>query len=152
MYRIIDAVLADPDRMLAMQLPYLESRTGGAVGLDGLKHVITKLDPLTSFEDQAQYWTDTSSPFYFKTLYVGQIEAAQKGGILPKDKEFAPEDIIVADEIYKEMVRLKEEYDELESGASDVSAEKQKLVDGARTQYEARNYLDAVGMLKAALA
>jgi ABC-type nitrate/sulfonate/bicarbonate transport system substrate-binding protein len=152
MFRIIDAILDDPDRMLATQLPYLESRTGGKVGLEGLKNVIMNLDPLTPFEEQADYWTNTSSPFYFKTLYVGQIKAAQEGGILPKDEEFAPEDIIVGDDIYTELVRLKGEYEELESEASDVPSDKRKLADDARKHYDARNYLDAVRFLKAALA
>lgn len=153
-FRIIDSVLKDPEGTLPDQTTYLERVTGTDIGVAGLTKVLTEIDPLTPFDEQAGYWTDKSSRFYFKKLYEPQIKAAQEGGVLPKGKQFKAEDLIVAGKYYEELVALKDEYDKLvnEVDEGSLSGESKELAEAAAKQYAAFNYLDAVRLLKEASA
>lgn len=151
-FRIIDAVLKDPEATLGDQATYLERVTGTDIGVPGLTKVLTEIDPLTPFDEQAKYWTEKDSRFYYTKLYEPQIKEAQKGGVLPKNKTFKAGELIVAGKYYEELVALKEQYDEMVGQASGLSGDKQELAEDAAAQYKAFNYLDAVRLLKEALA
>lgn len=151
-FRIIDAVLKDPEATLPDQTTYLERVTGTDIGVPGLTKVLTEIDPLTPFDEQADYWVNEDARFYYTKLYEPQIEAAQEGGVLPKNKQFKASDLIVAGKYYEELVELKEKYDGMVGQAGDLSGEKKELAEDAATQYEAFNYLDAVRLLEEALA
>jgi ABC-type nitrate/sulfonate/bicarbonate transport system substrate-binding protein len=146
-FRIFDAITKDPEKYLAFQTPYLSARSGVKVTVPELKTILSINDPLVGFEDQTEFWTKVDGPRSYQSVYKAQIASAQKAGIIPKDKQFTPDDAIVGKQYYDELVALKKAYDDLlpKAGSGDAA-----LVAKAKTQYENRNYLDAYRLLKAA--
>ena len=155
MFRLIDAVNADlangTDHALALILPVIEAAAGVEIGVDGLRAIYTTLDPLLSFEDQANYWVNQDHPQYYWNVYMPQIAAAQSGGLLPADKEFIPDGAFTAPHVYKTLLRYKTWYDQIVEGAAGAKGERARLAEVAATHYANRNYLDAYRILDAAL-
>jgi hypothetical protein len=152
MFRTIDAIQAEPDKVLPDQAPYLTSVSGTPVTVGNLKTIFTDNDPLQNFEAQAKIWDDPKGNESYLTIYTPQIASAQAGGILPKSKHFTPQDAIIGAETYNQLVALRKAYDGLKPKASGLTGAKATMAASAATQYANRNYLDAYRMLKTALA
>lgn len=146
-FRIVDAIVNDPDATLQVQLPYLESVTGGSYTIDDIKLIYEKIDPPTVFDDQGKFWIDTNSPEYYKNVYNPQIESLQEGGVLPKDADLDASQVFLGTEVYQDMLDLKAQYEDLASDAEDKDPD---LAAQAKTQADNRNYLDAVRFALAA--
>ena len=155
MFRIIDAINTDlangTDHALALEVPVIEAAAGVKLGVDGLRAIFTTLDPLFSFEDQADYWVNQDSPHYYWNVYMPQIKAAQDGGLLPSDKDLIPDGAFTAPHVYKTMLRYRTWYDQMVDGAAKLDGERARLAKVAATHYAIRNYLDAYRILNAAL-
>jgi ABC-type nitrate/sulfonate/bicarbonate transport system substrate-binding protein len=150
MYRLIDVMGAEPEEAYADQLPYLTSRSGIDIGVEGLTEVFSVIDPLAPFEEQTQFWDEEAGGSrYYGVVYGEQITAAQEGGILPEG-ELEPGDNIVGATYYDMLVELKGMYDELLPEAEGLSGEDAELAETAAQQYEWHNYLDAYRMLREA--
>jgi len=153
MFRIIDYALEDPDKAFALQAPYLKTRSGVDIGVDGIKTIFKGIDPFVKFEDQPQFWGKRAgNSLHYETVYEPQIAAAVKGGILPKGKTFKPSDGIIGKQVYDTLVGLKKQYDALAPKASGLSGDAATLATSAKAQYDARNYLDAYRMLNTAVS
>ena len=156
MFRVIDAIKKDvaegTDVALANILPVLESSAAVDIGIEGLRIIYGQIDPMKSFEEQAEYWGSESNPFHYKNVYRPQIEAAQAGGILPDDQEIdAASGFGLAEEIYDTLVGLRDQYDSMVSQAAGLEGGYAGLAAVAATHYENRNYLDAARLLEAAV-
>lgn len=155
MFRIIDVINTDlangTDDAIALEVPVIEAAAGVELGVDGLRAIFTTLDPLLSFEDQADYWVNQDSPNYYWNVYMPQIKAAQDGGLLPSDKEFIPDDAFTAPYVYKTLLRYRTWYDQVVDRAAELDGERARLAEVAATHYAIRNYLDAYRILDAAL-
>lgn len=147
-FRIIDEIRENPTEAFAIQAPYLRAAAGTTTTEADLQTIITTLDPLYTFEEQADFWIDTESPYYYATVLQPQIDAAQAGGLLPAGVTYTADDVTVGAGIYRDLVALKEAYDALlptvPAGADAA------ILAAAATHYENRNYLDAYRMLRAA--
>jgi ABC-type nitrate/sulfonate/bicarbonate transport system substrate-binding protein len=148
-FRVIDAIRADlkngSDKALAVQLPYLEAKSGTKIGLDGLRGIFKDIDPLMTFEDQRAVWLDPKSPVYFKNIYQPQVDAAKKGGILPAGADINIDNIYIGADVYRRLLQHKQQYEQLrDQGKGDAKAKAR-----AERYYEARNYLDAQRTLAA---
>jgi hypothetical protein len=150
-FRIIDQVKADPTTALGYEAPYLRSVAGTNTTPEDLGTIMKTLDPLVSFEDQTRFWTDTSSPYFYKNVYAPQIAAAKHGGIIPSSQTATPDDVTVDARVYGDLVELKNSYDQLLPKAESVPEGSKSMVGDAATQYKNRNYLDAYRLLKAAV-
>jgi ABC-type nitrate/sulfonate/bicarbonate transport system substrate-binding protein len=153
MFRILDDLEQRPEWAVKDQVAYLKSVTGVDLDAPAIVTMYRELDPMTPFEDQEKYWTDTGGRDHFATIYEPQIEAAQEGGVLPQGESFSADDVTIGPEIYEALVKLKEDYDGLMEGSAveDLSGGDADLAKQAAEQYENRNYLDAYRMLKTAL-
>ena len=147
-FRIIDQIRTNADEVLEIQAPYLRAVAGTSTTAADLKIIMSTLDPLFTFEEQADFWINETSPWYYKNVIAPQLEAAKTGGLIPADMNVTPDDVTVGAGIYKDLVALKAAYDALLPKA-DASTEPVKA---AAVQYANRNYLDAYRMLKAATA
>lgn len=150
MFRIIDNIKQNPDKVLPSQVPYISSVSGTKSSVVALKGAYTFIDPVSDFEEQTEFWVDLEGHRSYQTVYGAQIKAAQAGGVLPKDKTFTPDDAILGRETYLELVKLKRDYEELKASATGLSGDKAKLAQQAATHAEHRNYLDAYRLQKAA--
>ena len=151
-YRIVDAIKRDPAATLSIQAPYLQAAAGTNTSAKDLGTIMSTLDPLFTFEDQAKFWTDEKSIFYYKSVLQPQIDAAKTGGLIPDGMTITPDDITIGAGVYKDMVALKALYDGMVPKAGSVSGAKADMVKDAAIQYKNRNYLDAYRMLKTATA
>jgi hypothetical protein len=152
MFRTIDAIHSAPKRYLPDQIPYLASVSGTRSTVQDLQTIYANNDPLISFDDQGQYWTDVDGPRSYKTIYDAQIASAQKGGVLPKGKSFSADDAIIGKTVYDQLLALKQAYDGMVSKASGLTGANKTMAADAAKQYDARNYLDAYRKLRTATA
>ena len=154
-FRVIDAINEDiannTDHALKLEVPVIEAAAGTKLGVDGLRTIFTTLDPMKSFEDQAEYWLDQDNPYHYWNVYMPQITAAQGGGLLPKDKSFRPDDAFTAPYVYRTLLQYRQWYDQLKSEAGGLEGDRAKLAELAAVHYENRNYLDAYRILDAAV-
>ncbi|MEA2168262.1 MAG: hypothetical protein QOF76_1562 [Solirubrobacteraceae bacterium] len=151
MFRIIDAIKTSPDQVTPDEAPYLSSVTGVTITPAALAGQMKNLFDFRTFEEQTLYWDNLPGPFSYQTIYGAQIKAAAADGILPKDSNVRPDDIIVGESFYRQMVQLKAAYDKLKPKASGLTGANGTLATQAATQYTNRNYLDAYRMLNAAV-
>lgn len=156
MFRLIDAVNLDlangTEDSLALEVPVIEAAAGVELGVDGLRSIFTTLDPLLSFEQQADYWVNQDNPNYYWNVYMPQIKAAQEGGLLPADQTYIPDQAFTAPDVYKTLLRYRTWYDQIVDQAADLDGERAQLAAIAAHQYEIRNYLDAYRILSAAVS
>jgi ABC-type nitrate/sulfonate/bicarbonate transport system substrate-binding protein len=151
MYRLIDAIQADPAGTAADQLPFLNSVAGTKLDASALKEIFTNMDPLSNFEDAAKFFVDKSSPYHYLAGYNAVIKQQQKNGILDKSKTYNPDDVMWGNKVYQALLDSKQKYDQkLASLTGTLSADRQAIVDKAKTFYTNRNYLDASRFLDAA--
>ncbi|MGE2736140.1 hypothetical protein [Mycolicibacterium vaccae] len=153
-FRIVDSVLADIDNAttdaIDTLVPVISSAASVDTSADALRIVFEDIGPFASFEDQAEWWINTESPYYYKATYNQQIKAAQDAGVI-KNPDLDASDFIVADDIYTELVEYKNQYDALLPTAQGLTGDQAKLAELAATHYAHRNYLDASRILQAAV-
>ena len=154
-FRVIDAINDDiannTDHALKLEVPVIEAAAGTKLGVEGLRTIFNTLDPVKSFEDQAEYWLDQDSPFHYWNVYMPQVKAAQAGGLLSKDKNFSPDDAFTAPYVYRTLVQYRQWYDQLMPEAGGLEGDRAKLAELAAVHYENRNYFDAYRILNAAV-
>ncbi|MBJ7330141.1 MAG: ABC transporter substrate-binding protein [Solirubrobacteraceae bacterium] len=145
-YRIIDDLQNKPKEILKYSLPTLSTATGTDLTLDQAVALFEDFYGTLNFEQTADFLLNKDYNLYYDMVYSSQIKAAKDGGILPKDKDVTPDDMIVMKGLYQDLVSLKEQYDALLKSDKPTG----ELADKAATFYEHRNYLDAYRYLKAA--
>jgi ABC-type nitrate/sulfonate/bicarbonate transport system substrate-binding protein len=149
-WRIIDATAKDPS-LFELQAPYLNSFAGTDLDGKGVEETIKILDPLTPFEENAQYYDDPTSTTYFKNVWGAVIKDFEAHRVIPEGKA-TPEDVVWGADIWHLMVDYRKKSDDLLAkleGAS-LSADKQELVKKARELYDAFDFLDSYRLLTAA--
>jgi hypothetical protein len=157
MYRIIDAMRKDIDEgtdenALAAIQPVLQSAAGVELDTEGLRTLYGDVYSFYTFEEQAGYWLEKDDPFNYENVYRPQIEAAQKGGILPAGEDLTPDDAFsLGKEVYEALVEYREQYDALRPEAEGLEGDAATLAEAAAQHYENRNYLDALRFLEAAV-
>ena len=157
-YRIIDFIVDHPDDAAAIHLPFLNGIAGTDLGPEELKTIYRVTQPFRKFEDQAEWFFDASSPYYWQYTIWEDIKFWETEGVLAPG-QFTPRDISVADQIYAEMSKLKTESEANIISATSIinSAQKDKdltqaeeLLAEAQNYHKNRNYLDAANFSKAA--
>jgi hypothetical protein len=153
MFRLIDEINKDMPGTLAIQAPYVKTRSGVDIGAKGLQTIFTDIDPLTPFEKQTQYWgKQKGNPQSYSVVYGEQIKAAQAGGILPAGKTYTPGDVTIGAQVYGTLVSLRGRYDKLAPQAKGLVGKRAALARTAKKHYEWRNYLDAYRLLREAVS
>jgi ABC-type nitrate/sulfonate/bicarbonate transport system substrate-binding protein len=154
MFRVIDAVLEDIETgdysRIESVVPVLEAAASIDTSAEDMAVVYGDIGPFWSFEDQYAMWVDESSPWYYKTVYGVQLDAAKEAGTI-RDADTDADDLFSAGEVYRELLQYKEDYDALLGEATGLTGDGAALAEIAARQYDARNYLDAFRILDAAV-
>jgi ABC-type nitrate/sulfonate/bicarbonate transport system substrate-binding protein len=155
MFRVIDAIRSDLENgnydHIKLVAPVLSAAASTDITPEDLLVVYRDVGPFVNFEEQEEYWVDEESPLYYKTVYDVQIDLAREGGAV-SDPDMNAEGLAdIAEEVYKEMKSLKEEYEAMLPEASEFDGDQAKLVEIAKRHFENRNYLDANRILTAAV-
>ena len=148
MFRMIDAVVADPAQVARDQAAYFASRAGAATPPEQMVQTYKAIYHFIPFKEQPEVWGN--GPRSAQKIYSAQIAQAEKGGLLPAGKGYTPDDAIIGGDLYRQLVTLKKGYDDLVGEAKGLDGRKGDLARQAAQQYEHYNYLDAYRMLKTA--
>jgi ABC-type nitrate/sulfonate/bicarbonate transport system substrate-binding protein len=151
MFRTIDAITENPETSAAKQVPYLNSVTGLKQTAADLAATQSTLFVFPTFEQQSAWWTDAASPQNYAAVYGAQITSAKKAGVIPADSAVLPDDMIIGRDLYEQMVALRSAYDKFVAEIGQPSGASAELAGLAKKQYDARNYLDAYRLMKAAV-
>ena len=151
MFRIIQAVNADPGTQLRYELPFINAFAGTSLTLGALQNNIQNLDPLIPFNEQPPYFTNPSSALYYKNWFEATLKFNIDKGVVPKGA-YDPDDLIWAGTVYQELADFKNKSSELFDKAAheSLSPDKRALVDKARQFYSDFDYLDSYRFLLAA--
>lgn len=152
-FRITKFINDHPDQALAIHMPYLSQVTGQPFTNAEGKIIYGSLDPFFTFEAQKDWYHNPDNTYYFKNLDGAIINSYIRQGIY-KTRQPAVADVIVADQVYLDLERLKGETDSLlaqVSSDSHSNPEVEKYVDKAKSFYDAYDYLDSQKQATAAL-
>ena len=150
MYRIIDYKKEEPEAAAGIQIPFLNSIAGTDFTTEDAVQLDTLVDPFFTFEEQEDFFVNTESPWYYRKGAEGTIADAEKSGVLKPGHD--PDEIILADDTWRELGSLKEASDALitKVEGESPSGKAQEYLDQAKAYSEARNYLDALRFAGAA--
>lgn len=138
MYRIAAETAKDPS-LFDLQAPYLNSVAGTNLTGQEIADLFAQMHPLETFEEATEYYEDTSSPQYYKSIGDAVVKDQEEAGSIPEGLD--ADSFIWADDIYADLVSYKEKADEIFANA-DGSAD-QELLAQAKQYYEWYDYLDA---------
>ena len=150
--------LDDPETQLdgwTIQADLINATQGLSLIPEDVGVIWADIDPMFTWEDQGpELWDDPEAPFHVRTSLETQIQSLIDNGTLagPLDA-YDLDEFLLAEELYREMVDLQAQADDLfaEASSMDLSASQQEVVDQAQVQYDAFNFLDAVRFLEAAI-
>jgi len=147
-FRIMRFMHDHKDEALALHMPYLSEATGQKFSPAEGKIIYDDLDPFFTFEQQKEWFDTPTSLYYYKNVNGAILNSYIKQGIYQK-KPPTVEDIVTAEEVYRDMTKEKQLYDELLQKI-EKSADKSKYqnkLDKAKKFYDAYDYLDASNLL-----
>lgn len=150
MYRIIDLKKDQPEEAAKIQIPFLNSIAGTNFTTEDAVQLDTLVDPFFTFEEQEDFFVNKESPWYYRKGGEGTIADAEKSGVLKPGHDM--DEIILADDTWRELRSLKEASDKLIETvkAGNPSGKAQQYLDQAQAYSDARDYLDALRFAGAA--
>jgi ABC-type nitrate/sulfonate/bicarbonate transport system substrate-binding protein len=151
-FRIVKFINDSPDEALAIHMPYLSQVTGQKLSPEEGRVFYTSLDPFYTFEAQRPWYHDPQSPYYYKHLNGAIINSfVKQGGVFTKAPPQVT-DVLIADEIYFELERLKSECDKLFGQIEKAGGSGSDGMRQARAYYDAYDYYDAEAVARALVA
>lgn len=143
-YRIMQEIKENPDGALAIHMPYLSEVSGQKFTAADGKIIYDSLDPFFTFDEQKEWFHNQNSPLYYAYVNGAILNTFLSQGIY-KGKPPTVEDVIYADDIYRELEELKTMasslFQKIEAHGGE-SLQSPSYV-AAKRQYEIFNYLDA---------
>ena len=149
-WRIIDATKSDPS-LYDLQAPYLNSVAGTSLDGKGVEQTVAVLHPYTTFADDKQYYDDKQGTTYYANVWTAIIRNFEEHNIIPAGKVTA-DDVVWGGPIWHQMVDYRNKTDELmgKLKGTSLAADKQALLDKAKTFYANYDFLDAYRLALAA--
>jgi hypothetical protein len=157
-FRTLDS-LNDPETQMAgfkAQADLMNASQGLTLTPEDVGIIWANVDPMWIFEDQAEYlWDNPDAATHIKTGLDYKIAELVKNGTLTGDGNYDMDEFVVAEDLFRELVALRDEADGLFAEAAahsgDLSESQQALVAEAQAWYDKYNFLDATRWLHAAL-
>lgn len=153
MFRIIHAEHLNPAQQLSYMRSFLNGFAGTNLTISALTMNINALDPLVGFSKQGEFFNNTKSPFYARTVFQSEVAFDKSKGILPPG-QYHYHSLIAAGSIYHELVALQGGAKTLISGAAGktLSPAHARILAEAKTAYAQYDYYDAYRLAKAAVS
>jgi len=151
-YRLLDFMVYESEEAVRKHLPFINSIAGTNLTEEALMQIYKVLQPFRTFEQQAEWYLDKNSPYYWEYIFEEDIKYWEREGAYEKGK-YTPYDACVSSQVYQDLLlfRLQSEdaIKEIEQtlvkntdSTVDLSRVKQ-LLEQAKHHYNIRNYLDA---------
>ncbi len=145
-YRIIDYKHSHLLDAAKIQIPFLNSIAGTHFAPSAAQYLDTQIDPFFSFEQQQQFFQNTSSPYYWTKDAQAAIDSSVKAGTLKAGHK--PSEVILAATTWRELNSLKALSQKLIAKASGKigkrgTAKARSYLAKAKVLYAGRDYYDA---------
>ncbi|SDS53378.1 ABC transporter substrate-binding protein [Jiangella sp. DSM 45060] len=150
-YRIVDLKKTDPEAAAGIQIPFINSIAGTSFTMADAETLDQRIDPFYSFEEQAEFFQDESSPFYWSKPIDATVESLRDAGLLTGEHEAS--DVSWADSTWLTLDSLREQSGELIdelTAAGGLTGQAAEQLARAEEFFAARNYLDAFRFANAA--
>jgi hypothetical protein len=145
-YRIAGYIASNPKDAAEIQGPFLNRYGGSQLDTQDVVLLYTKVDPFFGYEKQREWYTDESSPYFWRYTVQAFIDADEKSGAIAAGK-WTPETIELTHQIWtdleKHRVSAKKLIDANEASAIKAGSAAKAFMDAAKHNYEIFNYLDA---------
>jgi len=143
-FRINQYINEHADEAAAIHTPFLNSVAGTDFANEVAKIAYDNLDPFWTFDQQAGWITDKSNPLNAEYVIGSAIKLYEEQGLF-QPGEFTFDQFTVVDRVYADLLDYKGKTDALftELEAETLSPEATALLDQAKAQYAAFNFLDA---------
>jgi len=155
-FRIAQFIHSDPDRALAIHMPYLSRVTGQTFTAAEGRVIYNSLDPFFTFDQQRPWYHDPARPLYYKNLNGAMINSFITQGIFAPANAPKVDDVSVAKDVYMTLENLKAKTEEnLHQLQTSLGAAPQSVKEeAAKAQkfYDAFDYYDSERASAQALA
>jgi ABC-type nitrate/sulfonate/bicarbonate transport system substrate-binding protein len=151
-YRIMKFMATNQDEAISIHMAYLSKVTGQKFTAEDGRIIYNDLDPFVTFEDQKPWFYDKTNPLYYANVN-GAILNSFIADKVYKNKPPSVEDVIFADDTYRELLRLKlatnEVLEKFKTNPSSNGRVAQEIVEAQRF-YDAYDFYDANRLASAA--
>ncbi len=150
--RIMQAIKDQPGNALAIHMPYLSEVSGQQFTAADGKVIYNSLDPFRTFEEQKEWFHDLNSPLFYVYVNGAILENFVSQGVF-KNKPPTVEAVILADDVYRELERLRAEAAEAlrTVEARGPQAQQSRRYTEARHHFQIFNFFDAARLAREAL-
>lgn len=146
-FRIVQFIKDHPDEAIAIHMPYLSQVTGQSFTPAEGRVIYNSLDPFFTFAEQKTWYSDPSSPFYYRNLNGAIINSFIKQGVFTSSNAPSVSDVSVADLVYSDLQTLKSKTDAafaaFANAQGEVTDAQKNEMTKAHQYYEAFNYYDS---------
>lgn len=150
-YRIMRFMETHRDEAIQIHMAYLTRVTGEQFTPADGEVIYDSLDPFLTFEKQNVWFHDPASPFYYGNIN-GAILASFVADNIYKKTPPTVDDVIFADDIYRELEGLRKDAESALEAAQkrepEMTANEKQRLKVAEQQFDAYNYYDAARLAK----
>jgi ABC-type nitrate/sulfonate/bicarbonate transport system substrate-binding protein len=148
-YRTMRFIKDHEDEALSIHMKYLSNVTGQEFTLADGKVIYHNLDPFFTFEDQRSWFLDPKSPLYYEYVNGAILRTFTSKNVF-KNKPPVVDDVIYADDTYREMVTLRDKASELLDNLSkkSMNTELQRITSRAKDRIDAYDFAEGVRLLE----
>ena len=150
-YRIMQAIKDSPDAALAIHMPYLSEVSGQQFSPEEGKVIYKSLNPFFTFDEQHSWFHNRDNPLFYAYVNGAILNTFISQSVF-KEKPPTVEDVIFADDTYRELEQLREsaksQFLEIEARGGKALQSPQYIA--AKRHYEIFNFLDAARLAKEA--
>jgi NitT/TauT family transport system substrate-binding protein len=150
-FRIMKYMMTNRDDAVSIHMAYLSKVTGQKFTEEDGRIIYDYLDPFVTFEDQKPWFHDPANPLYYLNVNGANLNSFITDKIYKKTPPTV-DDVIFADDTYRELERLKSASDALfDKLGNQSSGSIGRRVAVAKRFYDAYDYYDAERLASAAL-
>jgi hypothetical protein len=148
-FRINQLIVENPNEALAIHMPFLTKATGERFSIEDGRIIYSSLNPFYTFEQQRSWYSNENDPFYYRHINGAGLQSFIDQGVY-KNKTPELDEFILADDVYKELDRLRGlalmNFELLEKSTNDSQLKKE-----AFRHFENFNFYDAERLSRKAL-
>jgi ABC-type nitrate/sulfonate/bicarbonate transport system substrate-binding protein len=152
-YRIMQYINDDPAGAAAIHMPYLTQVTGQPFTAADAQTIYTSLDPFYTFERQRSWFHNPADPYFYQHINGAIVNSFVQQGVFTGPPPRV-DDVIFADDIYRELEGLRDEARRLidQAKAANLSTAGDVELKRAQSFFSAFNYLDSRNAARRAVA
>jgi NitT/TauT family transport system substrate-binding protein len=148
-YRIIQFINEHEVEAASIHMAYLTKVTGQEFTQNDARVIYNSLDPFITFDEQKPWFYDVQSPFYYQHVNGAILNSFIKNGVF-KDKTPSVDDVIYADDIYRELEALRSKVEEIitELATKTMSDPAVSMFKEAKEHLNAFNFNEALKLVE----